>query len=369
MRVLHVLHTSGSNPLLTDLIDHLDPSVIKIIVATLDSGDGALRGELATRDVPVIGLRAPEPRNSFQAMMRIRRLMRDLRPDVVQAHLFWPSLAAVTARWVIRRAPKIVVTRHHDLMHHHLQKPIHVRLDSLSGRMADRVVTVSEAVARTVAQLEGIRSEKVTVIHNGIDWTRIDLDPGEAKSWRARFGDVRLLVCAASLKEQKDHATLLRAVAAVVRQGNPVHLALAGGGRAERKRLLANLAHQLGIGDRVEFLGHVENVLPLISAADIYVQSSYHEAFGLSVLEAAGLSVPLAVTTPGGIAEILGEHHPTVPPGDADALASRIENVLKNLANEQALAKSRATEARKRFTAVDMARKHLDLYTELLDRP
>lgn len=159
----------------------------------------------------------------------------------------------------------------------------------------------------------------------------------------------------ASLTPVKNHALLLRALAHVPN----AHLQLAGSGPLEKG--LRALAHQLNIADRVEFLGEVNHAaLPAVyHSADVFVQTSRHEAQGLAVLEAAACGLPV-LGTPVGLLPEVGE----VAPGEAE-LIQKLIALRDDAAQRQALSQ-RAYERVQTDLALEVTGKRWrDLYHAL----
>jgi glycosyltransferase involved in cell wall biosynthesis len=154
----------------------------------------------------------------------------------------------------------------------------------------------------------------------------IAIDP-RAPLARPRRGHKRRLLQVASLNRVKDQSLLLRALA-IVRQRADVHLDLVGedtlGGELQRD------AAALGLTDAVTFHGFVRHTElgRFYQSADLYVQSSRHEAAGVSVLEAAAHGLPVVGTEVGYVDDWTPHAAFGVPPGDAAALASAIAHLL-----------------------------------------
>jgi glycosyltransferase involved in cell wall biosynthesis len=132
-----------------------------------------------------------------------------------------------------------------------------------------------------------------------------------------------VVVCVARLYPQKDHRTLLRALALL-----PPAYSLVVAGDGPLRGDLEREAAALGVAGRTVFLGAVDNPYALLHRADVVALASVEEGFGLVALEAAALGVPFVGSDVGGLGEVcalLG--HPTFPAGDAASLAATIERL------------------------------------------
>lgn len=225
---------------------------------------------------------------------------------------------------------------------------------------ADRVIAISQAV-RAILVADGIRSSSIVTVHSGIDIERVRAV--QAGAIRAELGlpDAGpLAVTVGALVDHKDHATLVQA-AAVLRQQQPdLHWVIAGEGEL-RGPLEAQIARLL-LGDRMHLVGHIEEPLRLIAAADLFVMSSKEEGLGTTVLDAMALGVPIAATDGGGIPEMLSAGAGLLsPPRDAESLATSVRRLLE----EPGLAESvrrKALERVEQFSATAMANGVLSVY-------
>lgn len=156
------------------------------------------------------------------------------------------------------------------------------------------------------------------------------------------------LLQVARLSLVKDQLTLLQAVA-IVRRQQRVHLDLVGADTLDG-RVQAEAA-RLGVADAVTCHGFVphDELDRFRGAAHLYVQSSLHEAAGVSVLEAAAAGLPIVGTCVGYVSDWAGAGAIAVMPGNADAMASAILDLLGNRTQRAAL----AAEARRRAVAHD----------------
>jgi glycosyltransferase involved in cell wall biosynthesis len=218
---------------------------------------------------------------------------------------------------------------------------------------ADFRTIISARAADSLAEMSGLPRQSIEVLGNPIS-PPDDIAPSrEAEaSW---YGRPRLLSIG-SLKPQKNHALLLRAFARVKDKRSSLVILGEGSSRAE----LESLAAELGIDSRVSMPGFRVDPWPWLAAADLFVLSSNWEGLPLVLAEALHAGLPVVSTDcASGPAEMLdhGRYGQLVPCGDADALASAIE---------QALAKPRQS-GRQRARALELAGPWtIERYLELL---
>jgi len=216
---------------------------------------------------------------------------------------------------------------------------------------ADTLVFVSDATRRE-SLAPWRRRRRTVVIHNGVDLERFHPAPARDAAVRERLGlpaDVPVVAQIGSLIERKGVATLLTAFARVVER-SPARLVLAGDGpdRASFQRL----AGQLGVGERVHFLGEWTSPETLWrDVVDVNVLASRMEALPLSLIEASACGVPSVCSDVGGSREVVadGETGLLFPSEDAAALADRLERLLGDPALRARLGAAARRRAEREF--------------------
>jgi glycosyltransferase involved in cell wall biosynthesis len=171
--------------------------------------------------------------------------------------------------------------------------------------------------------------------------TREPARPGSflpPRLWSAATGHYGpVIACVARLTADKGHRDLIAGLPALASCFPAVSLLLAGEGPL--RETLAKQAANLGVGERVLFLGHVADVRSVLAAADVFVLPSYREGLPNAVLEAMAMGVPVVATDTDGTAEAVldGETGCLVPPGDPEALARAVTRILEDDSAREAL--------------------------------
>ncbi len=369
LEVLLVAQENSRVRLLAALIDGTPSSEIRYSVVALSGKPGPLAQQLEQRGVRLysLGLKHVTMETVPLGVVRLRRLIQETKPDVIQPYLFYASLTTAIARATMKYPGAVLLVRHHNAIQHLERRRLHVMLDSWMARRADCVVAVSDAVRRTLVEGEEVSADRVEVVYNGLDWERaVRVNPEQRDSWRSRYEGQRLLVAAGRLVPMKDHDTMLRALARVLSRHPDVRLLLAGAGAPKRRRELLSTARSLGVQDHFEFLGWVPDVYDLMAAADVFVQSSFDESFCQTVIEAAGLGVPVATTTVGPLADMTRGWHPQIDAYDDGALADRICRLLDDPVRARAEAATTAVEVRATYTMQGMAAGYRRVYERMM---
>ncbi len=330
LRVLAVIKTldrGGAETLLADAVERLDRDSFTVTVARiLDDADG-LTPRFGRAGVPVVNLGArsgTDPR----WVWRLARLLREVPFDVIHTH---SPIAAPAARLLAPAATPVVHTEHSawDLLH-----PLTRWSNALTYPGADEVVAVSHAVAATIrppSLLAAASWPTVGVVHHGIDPAGRPSGPAARAAARATLGlgqDEEVVGCVANFAPKKGHDVLVDAFAALRARRPSLRLVLVGFGPSEQE-VRAHVRRR-GVADATLFTGDRDDVADLLPAFDVFALASRHEGFGLVVLEAMAAGVPVVATTVDGLPEAVGSDAAgrLVAPGDADALAEAIEEVL-----------------------------------------
>jgi glycosyltransferase involved in cell wall biosynthesis len=318
----------GAEEHVLTLLRGLDRTLFRPHLVCTPEVASALRPDLP-RDVEVTPLRLRRP-GHLGAALRLARLLRARRVDVLHSHLFYASLFASPVGRLCR-VPLIVETPHVREHWRRGRLKGHFVVDRLAGRCVDRYIAVSEANARYLVGEKGLPARKVTVIHNGCDLGRFDPARRPPPGLRERLGfgpaDPVLLVLG-RLEPQKGQRVLLEALPAVRERFPRCRLVCAGEG-ALRGELEA-LAQSLGLDEAVRFVGFQADVGEWLALADLTVLPSFYEGLPLAAIESLAAGRAVVATAVDGTPEVVvdGRTGLTVPPGDAAALARALCRLL-----------------------------------------
>jgi glycosyltransferase involved in cell wall biosynthesis len=259
--------------------------------------------------------------------VRFALLARRRRFDAVYSFLTYPNVVVALGRQLGRGRYVHVASEHAlaDNLRANGRGPrLLASLLPTVYRFPDHMVVVSDA-ARHSLRRAGVlpRPERAVTIPNPIDLSAVEAlaaVPVTAADADRLPEHGPVVACLARLHRQKDHHTLLRAL-----QLLPPQFSLLVVGDGPMRADLERVAAELGVAGRTVFLPAVENPYPLMRRVDVLALASREEGFGLVALEAAALGVRFVGTAVGGLAEVCAQlGQPTVPVGDAEALAAMI---------------------------------------------
>lgn len=280
-------------------------------------------------DISVIDLGARRVLNSIPALARY---LRRQSPDVVYSMMTEVNLVALLSHSLSRSEAAIVISEH-NVLRTSINKPkerLLISLASLLYPRADHIIVVSDGVKENILSTLSVKESILSRIYNPFDINRIQHLARKPLShpWLSASSS-KVVISAGRHVPQKGFDTLLTAIADI--DDEDVKLILLGTGPETEH--LKHLSCALGIGDRVDFEGFVDNPYSYISKSDVFVLSSDHEGFGNVIVESLACGCPVVSTDcPSGPSEILqgGKYGSLVPVGDAHRMSDEIRSTLAN---------------------------------------
>jgi len=340
MRIIARLNVGGPAIHVTLLAAHLRPPQFE---STLVCGQvGPHEGDMAylaeahgVTPVLVAELgRELSPLRDLVTLLKLWRLMRRLRPDVVHTHTAKAGFVGRWAAW-LARVPVRVHTFHGHVLHGYFgpRKTALFRwLERLTARLTDRLITISPALRDELAQTYRIApAEKFVVVPLGLDLEPYVSAPRRTGAFRTEWGippDAPLVGIVGRLVPIKNHALFLQAARRVREQVPGARFAIVGDG--ELRAALEAQADAPGLAGAVTFTGFLRDLRPVYSDLDLLVIAADNEGTPVSIIEALAAGVPVVSTAVGGVPDLLegGRYGALVPPGDADALAGAMITAL-----------------------------------------
>jgi glycosyltransferase involved in cell wall biosynthesis len=315
------------------------------------------------------------PLSDLASLWRLYRLFRREKPAIVHTHTPKPGLLGrLAAR--LARVP-IIVNTIHGYHFHSGMSPRKVRLYVLVERFAARGTHMSLSQSKEdvdTAIAEKISPpERIQHLGNGIDLGRFN--PGaasERSETRARLGipeGYSVIGFVGRLKKGKGLLDLF-AAAELVSKHNPNIRFLVIGGTDEGKSdaITPEDAKRYQVGDTIDFLGPREDLPDLLAAMDVFVLPSYIEGFPRSAMEACAMGLPAVLTDIRGCREVVtdGDNGRLVPPGDPEALAQAIVELIEDPAMARRMGRRGLEIAHERFDERIVFRQVASTYEELL---
>lgn len=344
-----------------------------LVTGSVGPAEGDFGGVARARGVEPVVIpelaRRIRPHRDLIALGKLVRCFRGLQPDIVHTHMAKAgTLGRLAAR--IARVPRCVHTFHGHVLDGYFS-PLAARsflaVERALARRTDRLVAVSPRLREALLRMGIGRPEQVEAIPLGLDLERfvaVRGDPGRVRRDLRLLPGARLMAIVGRLVPIKDHPTLF---AALGRLDPDVHLLVVGDGES-RGRLEA-LAGDLGLSDRVHFLGWRHDLEVILAGVDVVVCCSLNEGTPVALIEAMAAGVPVVGTAVGGVGDLVapGRTGWLVPARDPAALAAAIREVFTT----PALAAARAQEARRlvleRHTAQSLISRMEAFYQRLME--
>ena len=297
----------------------------------LAKGEGPLESEVAS-DVQIVALKS---HRMWGGLPNLLRYLKRSQPDVLLAAGWQVNVIATWAKLLSFTPFRLVVSVHSNATRQAETSNVwYARFSLLAIKVfypfADAIIAVSRGVLKDLSDISNRVAESGHVIYNPtVDQdlfkkARQELD----HPWFAGKNDVPVLLGVGRLGPQKNFGLLIRSFAKLC-QHREARLVLLGDGN-ERDEL-ETLVRELGIQDKVDFVGFVSNPYKYMANASLFVLSSKFEGFGLVLVEALACGCPVVSTDcPSGPREVLegGKWGRLVPTGDEEALAKAMDESL-----------------------------------------
>ncbi len=280
---------------------------------------------------------------------RLAEVVEEEGIDVVHAHYAIPhALAALLVKDVVapRRLP-VVTTLHGTDITIVGQDRAYARVTAYAIRASDVVTAVSEYLRCETDRVFGAL-RPIDVIPNFVELERFhpDREPARRRAF-ARTGEA-LLVHVSNFRPVKRSVAAVEVLARVVRE-RPAVLLMVGDG-PDRAACEAR-ARELGVRDRVRFVGAQAEVESLLPLADLFLLPSEYESFGLAALEAMACGTPPIAFAAGGLPEVIedGVDGRLLPPHDDAALGDAVLELLRDDVRRTAMGAAGRASAERKF--------------------
>ena len=263
----------------------------------------------------------PDPR----ALVRLARLLRSWRPDVVHGHMVHANLLTRLTR-LLAPGPRVISTMHNQDEGGQWRYYAY----RLTDRLADVTTSVSRIAVDEAVRRHGVHPQRITLVPNGIDVDRFRFDASLREQARAslRLGDRFVWLSVGRLTAAKRHTDLLAATIVVRRTAPDTQTLIVGDGPL--REALENEIASMDLASDVSLLGLRDDVRQLMLAADGFAMSSAWEGLPMVLLEAAASSLPIVATDVGGSGDAVRDRETgyLTPPGDPTALADAMLRLM-----------------------------------------
>lgn len=366
LMVVTTLDVGGAEKHLLLLAQGLFERGVHVDVAYL-KGNGTLVGAFERLGARVTKIAFEGKGQLVGAVRGLAAAIRAGNYDVVHTHLLKADVLGAAA-CALARHGCLVASKHNE--EQVLKRSLVGFVHGLVSRRARRVIALSDYVLEFVATAGRCPRDRLRRVYYGLDPSRFER--GDAEAVRRELGlapTTHVALCAARFHPQKDHATLFRAARRLLDAGVDFRLLLAGDDPFYGLRPgFERLARELGVADRILFLGVRHDIQNLLAAADLFVLPSLYEGLGLVFLEAMSASRPVVSTAATAIPEVV-VHDSTgllVPVGDDAALAAAWSRLARDPALRQRFGAAGRARVDALFLLPRMIDETLSVYAEAI---
>jgi glycosyltransferase involved in cell wall biosynthesis len=305
------------------------------------------------------------------AFFQLLRIFRRWKPDVVHTHT---AKAGAVGRVAARCAgvPVIVHTFHGNVLRGYFPRLLEGffrEIERALSGITDRIVTLGPALKADLAEMGIADPAKIEVVPLGMDLSpllAIDARRGELRTELGCPANEPLIGIVGRLVPIKNHRLFLEAARSMVDSGNPARFAVIGDGGL--RDFLVQIASEMGISERVRFLGWRKDLVPIYAGLDLLTLTSDNEGTPVALIEGMAAGVPVVATSVGGVGDVVrdGITGRLVPAGDPAALSRAWQAALVETDATERMRREARREVEERFGRERMFFAMSELYEKLV---
>lgn len=336
MKILYVitgLSQGGAERVVCDLADAMCKKGNEVQIVYLT-------GEILTlpisKKIKIIKIGLNSIASLPKSYLKLRRVIRNFRPDVVHAHMVH---ANILSRLIRTTTPmtKLICTAHNSNEGGYIRKLAY----RITHNLADLTTNVSKTAVSSFEIDRAVPKGGMKCVYNGVDFNSFIYHSSAREKVIKELTlktDRKIILAVGRFNEQKNYPNLLEAVSYLKKQTTEDFLLLIAGDGELRTEIEA-LIVELDISDEVILLGRRNDVPTLMSACDVFVLSSDYEGLPTVLIEALACQAQVVSTDVSGVREIVGTCGKIVPTNNsislAEAIKYRLQNSNKNVSGQQ----------------------------------
>ena len=363
IRVLHVISSlisGGAQVSVKYLVENAGTKEVETFVYPLRSKhiDITINGNI---------IKLPYRNYDPRKFLAILKLCRKHNIDILHAHLYKPIIGSLLATFFCK--VRVIIHERGPIFEKGIQYSVYRFLLRLLHHRAAGIIANSRATAELLTKKAKIDPKRIRLLPNAVDFNKFN----PQRSCRGRIREMLnarqddiVLGFVGRLHYAKGVDLLIEAMALLLKKSPRYLLVLLGEGPLHRS--LQTLTHQMGIAERVRFLGFRENVAEIMNAFDIAVMPSRQEPFGIVALEAMRTKIPLVCSGVDGLAELVENEVTALVPDDNTP--RQICHTIERLADDRALRKLLTDNAylySERFSVPNHVKAVQQIYFEILN--
>ena len=298
-------------------------------------GKGTIGPEIEALGTPVVNLNICNYRINrlLFGLRKLVILVRKYNPNIVQGWMYHGNLAALVSARIFRSKASVLWNIRHSLYDLKEEKPITRLIIQIDAKLSSKVYSIiyNSKVSSEQHKAVGFDDRKSMIIPNGFDCEVFRPDQKKRNIMRQKIGigdDEFIIGHAARYHPIKDHVSFLKAADMIIDRGFVARFVLAGRNVDRENLMLSQVTENIGLRNKVDFVGEQKDMPAFMNALDIFTLSSTSEAFPNVIGEAMACGIPCVATNVGDVAYIIGDTGKVVPPADPEALATAWQEIL-----------------------------------------
>jgi glycosyltransferase involved in cell wall biosynthesis len=374
MKVMHVitgLNTGGAEMMLYKLLKASDRAQVSHSVVSMQD-QGSLGDKMVALGVNVQTLHLPPGKIRLSGILALRKLIKQQKPDVIQAWMYHANLLCSITNFTLRVRPKLLWGIRQSLPDIKAEKRLTqwvIQMGASLSKLPAKIIYNAKQSAIDHQNL-GYRADKTRVIANGFDVEQFTPSAIDYQQLRQRLNLPETAQCVGLIARYhpvKDHATFIAAASLLCAQYPDVYFVLAGTNVDTNNVDLQQMIAATSYAERFKLLGAQTQVAALVAGLDIVVLASKAEAFPNVIGEAMACGVPCVSTAVGDVAEIIADTGYVVPVQNPQAMAEAIGRLLNLSAAERQIQGLRARQRIVEYYSIEqVAKVYQQVYQELL---
>lgn len=321
MKILHVitsLTTGGAEKLVSEIAPMLKDKGHEVEVCVFNGEHTAFMQYLLNAGIKIISF--GEKCNVYNPIFIVRLIGLMKHYDIVHTHNTAPQLFAAIGSVL---CSVVLVTTEHTTSNRRRDWKWYALIDKWMYSRYKKVICISDSTETNLREFINERSGKISTIYNGINIRRYASALPVDKTQITKYPDRKIVTMVAGFRYQKDQETIIRAMKHL---SVDVELWLIGDG--ERRPIIEQRIKDNKLSERVRLLGIRSDIPSLLKAADVVVQSSHWEGFGLAAVEGMAAGKPVVASDVEGLAQVVQGAGLLFPHGDEVVLAKIINHLL-----------------------------------------
>jgi glycosyltransferase involved in cell wall biosynthesis len=376
VRLVHIINDvsiGGAEMMLYKLLSQMNRERFDPVVVALRNR-GQLHRRIEALDVPVynVAMRLPVPTPT--SFWRLIRLMRRLKPDLIQGWMYHGSLAALVGSNFAPGSVPVVWNIRQSLNGFNYEKRATAAIIKFLAPLSKSPAKIiyNSRIAAAQHGAIGYELQNSLVIPNGFMTSLFTPSKEARRSVRVELGipdDTLLIGLVSRFHPVKDHTNFLHAAALLLKSHPDVQFVLCGDGVNWVNPSLCKLIDDLKLTERVHLLDQRQDMPRVTAAFDIATSSSCAESFPNVIGEAMSCGVPCVVTDVSDLLWIVGETGRVVPPRNAPALAGAMQELVElGVEGREQLGRAARERVLKHFPLKDIDRLYEALYEDVMGR-